>query len=125
MASSSSSDSYITRGFGRMHEGLALAASEGTPVVAASDGVVTHAGWHDGGYGNLLTIRHAHGLSTVRAWVASLTVTRVWEAPSTSEAAPKAEQDWFFECLDLGDHILSRPVGWRRSAALPPALLTV
>ena len=50
-------------GFSRMHQGVDFAAREGAPVLAAADGVVTLAGW-DGGYGQLLRIRHASGWAT-------------------------------------------------------------
>jgi murein DD-endopeptidase MepM/ murein hydrolase activator NlpD len=50
-------------GFTRMHQGVDFAAREGAPVLAAADGVVTQAG-PEGGYGNLLRIRHAGGWAT-------------------------------------------------------------
>jgi murein DD-endopeptidase MepM/ murein hydrolase activator NlpD len=50
-------------GFSRMHQGVDFAARPGAPVLAAADGVVTQAGW-DGGYGELLRIRHAGGWAT-------------------------------------------------------------
>lgn len=50
-------------GFTRMHQGVDFAAREGAPVLAAADGIVTQAG-PDGGYGNLIRIRHAHGWAT-------------------------------------------------------------
>jgi len=50
-------------GFTRMHQGVDFAAREGAPVLAAADGVVTRAG-PDGGYGNLVRIRHAGGWAT-------------------------------------------------------------
>jgi len=50
-------------GFSRMHQGVDFAAPEGAPVLAAADGVVTRAG-PDGGYGNLIRIRHAGGWAT-------------------------------------------------------------
>ena len=50
-------------GFTRMHQGVDFAAREGAPVMAAADGIVTQAG-PDGGYGNLLRIRHAGGWAT-------------------------------------------------------------
>ncbi|HUO12025.1 MAG TPA: M23 family metallopeptidase [Caulobacteraceae bacterium] len=50
-------------GFTRMHQGVDFAAKEGAPVLAAADGVVTEAGL-EGGYGNLLRIRHAGGWAT-------------------------------------------------------------
>src|SRR5579863_7192388 len=50
-------------GFTRMHQGVDLAAREGAPVLAAADGVVTAAG-PEGGYGEMLRIRHAGGWAT-------------------------------------------------------------
>lgn len=47
----------------RRHEGTDYAAPPGTPVLAASDGVVVHAGW-SGGYGNLVELRHRNGITT-------------------------------------------------------------
>jgi murein DD-endopeptidase MepM/ murein hydrolase activator NlpD len=50
--------------WGRMHKGIDIANSTGTPVYAASEGVVEKAGWNNGGYGNLVDIRHADGSLT-------------------------------------------------------------
>lgn len=47
-----------------MHEGLDLVASIGTPVYAASDGVVVGAG-PNGGYGNWIRLDHSGRLTTV------------------------------------------------------------
>jgi murein DD-endopeptidase MepM/ murein hydrolase activator NlpD len=50
--------------WGRMHRGIDIAAPVGTPVVASASGVVISAGWNDGGYGNLVEIRHPDGAVT-------------------------------------------------------------
>jgi murein DD-endopeptidase MepM/ murein hydrolase activator NlpD len=50
-------------GFSRMHQGVDFAAREGTPVLAAADGVVTDAA-AEGGYGDIVRIRHAAGWAT-------------------------------------------------------------
>jgi murein DD-endopeptidase MepM/ murein hydrolase activator NlpD len=50
-------------GFTRMHHGVDFAAREGAPVLAAANGVVTEA-QPEGGYGNLIRIRHADGWAT-------------------------------------------------------------
>jgi murein DD-endopeptidase MepM/ murein hydrolase activator NlpD len=49
--------------WGRMHEGIDITASIGTPIWAAAAGTVIHAGWL-GGYGNLVVVDHGNGLST-------------------------------------------------------------
>jgi murein DD-endopeptidase MepM/ murein hydrolase activator NlpD len=58
----------LTSGFGmrwgRMHKGIDVANSTGTPVYASADGVIEKAGWNNGGYGNLVDIRHADGSMT-------------------------------------------------------------
>jgi len=53
--------------WGRMHKGIDVAGPIGTPIVAASDGVVTYAQWNDGGYGYLVEITHPDGTETVYA----------------------------------------------------------
>ncbi len=67
----------ITSGFGwrihpvtgekTLHKGIDIAAPIGTPIFAAADGVVTDAGWTDGGYGNIVELRHADGTVTLYA----------------------------------------------------------
>jgi murein DD-endopeptidase MepM/ murein hydrolase activator NlpD len=47
----------------RRHDGVDYAADYGTPVRATADGIVTRAG-RDGGYGNLVELRHANGIRT-------------------------------------------------------------
>ena len=49
--------------WGRMHEGIDIGVSYGTPIHAAASGRVIYAGWMDG-YGNLTAIDHGRGLST-------------------------------------------------------------
>lgn len=72
--------SRVTSGFGRrehpitgdqrMHQGVDYGAPTGTPVQSVADGTVTFAGWQ-GGYGNLLKIRHANGYETRYAHLSS------------------------------------------------------
>jgi murein DD-endopeptidase MepM/ murein hydrolase activator NlpD len=52
--------------WGRMHEGIDIGASEGTPIRAAAAGRVVYAGWMSG-YGNLVAIDHGRGISTAYA----------------------------------------------------------
>jgi murein DD-endopeptidase MepM/ murein hydrolase activator NlpD len=46
-----------------MHEGLDMAGSHGSPILATANGTVTFAGWQSG-YGRLIKIRHANGFET-------------------------------------------------------------
>jgi len=50
--------------WGRMHRGIDIAAPVGTPIVAAAPGVVSYAGYNDGGFGYLVEIDHADGTMT-------------------------------------------------------------
>ena len=56
-----------------MHEGLDFAAPRGTPIVAASGGVVTEARYVPG-YGKLVEINHGNGLVTRYAHASSISV---------------------------------------------------
>ena len=47
----------------RSHQGTDYSAAWGTPVRATADGIVTMAG-RNGGYGNVVEIRHANGIRT-------------------------------------------------------------
>ena len=60
-------------GYTRMHKGLDFAASTGTPIRAAGDGVVEKAGWF-GGYGKYVRIRHNGTYSTAYAHMSRLRV---------------------------------------------------
>ena len=53
-------------GYTRMHQGIDFAVLTGTPIMAAGNGTVDMAG-RNGGYGNLLVIRHTNGFSTAYA----------------------------------------------------------
>jgi murein DD-endopeptidase MepM/ murein hydrolase activator NlpD len=59
--------------WGRMHEGIDITASSGTPSWAVAPGTVIHAGWL-GGYGNLVVVDHGSGLSTAYAHASSILV---------------------------------------------------
>jgi murein DD-endopeptidase MepM/ murein hydrolase activator NlpD len=67
----------VTSGFGwrwgRMHEGIDIAAGYGSPIVASASGTVIYAGWM-GGYGNLIIIDHGGGVATAYAHQSSFAV---------------------------------------------------
>ncbi len=53
-------------GRSKPHEGIDLAASSGTPILAANSGVVFKSGWING-YGNSVIIKHSNGYYTLYA----------------------------------------------------------
>ncbi|WP_293882469.1 M23 family metallopeptidase [Sphingomonas sp.] len=60
-------------GYSRMHQGVDYAAVTGTPIHAATDGIVTFAGWH-GGHGNMVKLNHMGGLGTGYAHMSRIAV---------------------------------------------------
>jgi murein DD-endopeptidase MepM/ murein hydrolase activator NlpD len=50
--------------WGRLHQGIDIAAPVGTPIWAAGNGTVDYAGWNSGGYGNMVDILHPNGSIT-------------------------------------------------------------
>lgn len=67
-----------TSGFGYrwgvLHAGIDIANAIGTPILAAADGVVIASG-SEGGYGNVVKLRHADGTVTLYAHNSSLLVS--------------------------------------------------
>jgi murein DD-endopeptidase MepM/ murein hydrolase activator NlpD len=60
--------------WGRLHEGIDITASTGTPIWAAAAGTVIYAGWL-GGYGNLVVVDHGNGLATAYAHASAILVS--------------------------------------------------
>ncbi|NJD10820.1 MAG: M23 family metallopeptidase [Gemmatimonadetes bacterium] len=58
-----------------LHEGVDIAAPEGTPVRALRGGTVTFAGVQ-GGYGNVVYIQHGGGVISVYGHLSRIAVTR-------------------------------------------------
>lgn len=61
--------------WGRFHEGIDFAGPPGSPNRAAAAGTVISAGWDDGGYGNMVIIRHASGIYTLYGHANSVAVS--------------------------------------------------
>jgi murein DD-endopeptidase MepM/ murein hydrolase activator NlpD len=70
--------------WGRMHEGLDIAANLGSPIYAALSGTVSFAGWSDG-YGKLIKLKHDNGLETYYGHCSKLLV-------STGEKVDKGDK---------------------------------
>jgi murein DD-endopeptidase MepM/ murein hydrolase activator NlpD len=66
--------SCFGRRWGRQHEGVDMAAPDGTPIVAAGAGVVVRAGVAEG-YGNAVLIDHGNGFLTHYGHLSAITVT--------------------------------------------------
>jgi murein DD-endopeptidase MepM/ murein hydrolase activator NlpD len=60
--------------WGRLHEGIDIGVSAGTPIHAAASGTVIYCGWMEG-YGNLVVLDHGNGLATAYAHQSSIAVT--------------------------------------------------
>ncbi len=74
---------WVTSGFGyrfspwgggvKMHNGIDIASTYGTPIFAPSDGTVVFSGYK-GGYGNAVVIDHGYGISTLYGHASELFV---------------------------------------------------
>ena len=62
------------KGSAAMHAGIDLSGPSGTAIYATADGIVSSAGWHNGGYGNLIKIDHGRGIETRYAHLSSVGV---------------------------------------------------
>lgn len=58
------------------NDGINIAAPEGTPVVAANNGVVAHAGNQLRGFGNVVLVKHDNGMMTVYAHLNKVSVRK-------------------------------------------------
>ena len=68
--------SYGAKSDGLFNDGINIAASRGTAVNAAENGVVAYAGNEVKGMGNLIIVQHSGGWMTVYAHLDSMTVRR-------------------------------------------------
>ena len=63
------------RGAAAMHAGIDLAGPVGTPIHATADGIVSEAGYNNGGYGNLVKINHGRGIETRYGHLSAMAVS--------------------------------------------------
>jgi murein DD-endopeptidase MepM/ murein hydrolase activator NlpD len=109
-----------TSGFGYrwgvLHGGIDVANSIGTPILAASDGVVIDAG-PNGGYGNWVKLRHSDGTVTLYGHLSSWQVEigqRVWAGDQIAKMGNTGNSTGphlHFEVLLNGTDRVD-PVGW-------------
>ncbi|MCW2961108.1 MAG: Peptidase [Thermoleophilia bacterium] len=85
--------------WGRLHAGIDIAIAAGNPIHASAGGVVTHAGWM-GGYGNLVIVQHAGGLSTSYAHQSQI-------ATGVGQVVTQGQLLGFIGCTGhcFGDHL--------------------
>lgn len=57
-----------------VHPGIDIGGGEGNAIFAAEAGVVVYAGWHNGGYGNVIVIDHGDGWQTLYAHLSVINV---------------------------------------------------
>jgi hypothetical protein len=107
---------YGPRG-ARFHTGIDFAAAYGDPVAAARYGRVTYAGWHNGGYGYLVSIAHGRGVRTLYAHLSRVGVY-VGQRVSTGARIGRAGSTG----ISTGPH-LHFEVRYRGAAADPLAAL--
>jgi murein DD-endopeptidase MepM/ murein hydrolase activator NlpD len=60
--------------WGRMHQGIDIGVSMGTPIKAAAAGTIIYCGW-ESGYGNLTVIDHGGNLATAYGHQSAIAVT--------------------------------------------------
>lgn len=61
--------------WGRMHTGIDLRASTGTPIYASDNGIVREAQYKNNGYGNLIIVDHGNGFVTYYAHCSEISVS--------------------------------------------------
>jgi len=118
-----------TSGFGYrwgvLHGGIDIANSIGTPILAASDGVVIDVG-PTGGYGNWVKLRHNDGTVTLYGHLSAWNVEigqRVWAGDQIAKMGNTGNSTGphlHFEVLLNGTDRVD-PVGWLSKRGLSPS----
>lgn len=112
-----------TRGTSEVHTGQDFAVPIGTPALAVSSGVVDFTGW-DGGYGNLVRVRHADG---VESWYGHLSRIEVKAGQHVDQGQELARTGSTGNSTGPHLHLEIRvddqptdPLPWLRSKGLAP-----
>lgn len=74
----------------KMHNGIDIAASYGTDILASADGVVTTVTYNEGGYGWYIVVYHGEGISTLYAHCSS-TIAVVGETVKQGQVSDSSE----------------------------------
>jgi murein DD-endopeptidase MepM/ murein hydrolase activator NlpD len=110
--------------WGALHAGIDIANAIGTPVLAASDGVVISAGPY-AGYGNMVKLRHADGTVTLYGHLSAWQVDvgqRVWAGDQIAKMGNTGNSTGphlHFEVHVNGTDRVD-PVGWLTKRGLAP-----
>lgn len=75
MPTSGTLTSPYGRRWGKMHQGIDLAASTGTAIFASDTGIVVESEYQNNGYGNIVKIDHQNGYVTYYAHCSELNVS--------------------------------------------------
>lgn len=68
--------SRFGRRWGRNHNGVDLTGAVGDIINASDGGEVIHAGWNNGGFGNLVIIKHKNGYESYYAHLSAVLVSK-------------------------------------------------
>lgn len=71
------------------HNGVDIAASQGTPIKAAADGNVIASGWNSGGFGNHVVLKHADGKATLYGHMVSTPSVKVGQTVKKGQVIGK------------------------------------
>lgn len=110
--------------WGVLHGGIDIANSIGTPIVAASDGVVIEAG-PSAGYGMLVKLRHSDGTVTLYGHVNSTTVSVGERVMAGDQIATMGNRGYstgshlHFEVLQGGTNRIN-PASWLTNRGVNP-----
>lgn len=85
---------YISQYFRYGHYGVDIAASYGSPVVAALAGVVVYAGWASTGCGYSVIIRHSSSLYSMYCHNSSISVSRGQSVSRRQQVARIGSSGW-------------------------------